>query len=372
MTVDSGVKEQSVSLIELFYDLVYVYAIASMTSILTPGGIDAYAFARYFAASFIVLQAWMYMTNYVNRFGRTRWYENLAIAVNMMSTVFLSNAISAQWETMYLPFNISLLVNLGTVFVLYALRSREGGNARATAHYSMKSLAPALVIYSFVAFVGGILPAGLTFALDGAAILFGIFLPAFIRTKFDTSIIGFPHLTERFELLTIITFGEAVVTVAEFFQRFSFGVESTLVFCVIITLFGAYVVQMHNLVEHHARQRGLLLIYSHFFLVICINLFTVCLNVVVEEGHADALSCALAAVSLAGFFVCLFANSVYYRDGVRFALRDAVTYGAIVLVGTVVMLAPSESAVLLLAGSLVSSGGCFAVLLARDKGVLRA
>lgn len=46
----------------------------------------------------------------------------------------------------------------------------------------------------------------------------GAFLPFFIRGKFDISIISFPHLVERFELVTIITFGECVVGMTGFFD----------------------------------------------------------------------------------------------------------------------------------------------------------
>lgn len=61
------VREQAVSLIELFYDLVYVYAIAKMTSIFHGAELDPTAFAKCLITSFVVLRAWMYMTNYINR-----------------------------------------------------------------------------------------------------------------------------------------------------------------------------------------------------------------------------------------------------------------------------------------------------------------
>lgn len=120
------VREQPVTLIELFYDLVYVYAIAEMTGIFHGTEFEPFAVFRYFVASFAVLQAWMYMTNYVNRFGRMRWYENAAIAANMCAAVFMSNTISADWTCMSPEFNAAMFVILGTVALLYVLRLREG------------------------------------------------------------------------------------------------------------------------------------------------------------------------------------------------------------------------------------------------------
>ena len=96
--------------------------------------------------------------------------------------------------------------------------------------------------------------------LDVAAVLVGAFLPFFIRGKFDKSIINFPHLAERFELITIITFGEAIVGMTEYFDVHHFSLKPILVFAVLLGLFGGYVVQIHYLMEHERSERALKLI----------------------------------------------------------------------------------------------------------------
>ncbi|MBR1452908.1 MAG: low temperature requirement protein A, partial [Candidatus Methanomethylophilaceae archaeon] len=61
-----SVKEKKVELIELFYDLIYVYAISNMTLLLEEpeGGILTWdMFATYIVASMVIIQAWLYMTN---------------------------------------------------------------------------------------------------------------------------------------------------------------------------------------------------------------------------------------------------------------------------------------------------------------------
>ncbi|MDO5815167.1 MAG: low temperature requirement protein A [Methanobrevibacter sp.] len=59
--------------------------------------------------------------------------------------------------------------------------------------------------------------------INVVAVLTGAFLPFFIRGKFDKSIISFSHLVEMFELLTIITFGEAIVCLTHFFDTANFN-----------------------------------------------------------------------------------------------------------------------------------------------------
>ena len=81
-----AVKEKKVELIELFYDLIYVYAISRLTMLIEEpegGIIPLSGFFRYLVVCFVILQAWLYLTNYVNRYGRWKWYEYGLTAVNM-------------------------------------------------------------------------------------------------------------------------------------------------------------------------------------------------------------------------------------------------------------------------------------------------
>lgn len=73
--------------------------------------------------------------------------------------------------------------------------------------------------------------------INVVAVLTGAFLP-FFRGDFDESIISFPHLVERFELLTIITFGEAIVGLTHFFDTSNFDFVPILVFFIVLTMFG--------------------------------------------------------------------------------------------------------------------------------------
>lgn len=102
-TVPSGrVRERRVELIELFYDLIYVYAISRLTLLLEEpehGVIPASAFFSYIVVACAIIQSWLYLTNYVNRYGIWTWWEYLLTACNMFSTMYLVNTFSlaSQW-----------------------------------------------------------------------------------------------------------------------------------------------------------------------------------------------------------------------------------------------------------------------------------
>ena len=363
-------REQSVSLVELFYDLIYVYAISKMTSIFHGDELSGIVFLHYFVASFVVIQAWMYMTNYVNRFGRKHWYENLAIILNMGATIFMSNTISAEWGAMLASFNASMFVMLGIVAVLYLNRLRGEASSRATALFSLKTLGPVCIIYLAIALFSDAIPPNVALGLDVAAVAWGIFGPAIVNraSKVDISRISLPHLAERFELITIITFGESVVTVAEVCEEYGLGVASVGTFLGVILLFGCYVVLMHNIVEHHQVQRGLRLIYCHFFIIVAVNLVTVAVNHMGAETEQPLAFCSLGSLGIAMFFTSLFLLYPYHRDDVHFSLWEWVALVAFAAIGSACcFLGLALRFEGFLIGPVVSGGGCFAILLAKDK-----
>lgn len=313
----------------------------------------------------------MYMTNYVNRFGRARWYENAGLVVNMGAAVFMSNTISEDWSQMIIGFNASMLTMLGVVAVLYALRLREGGSVRGMAAFSLKTLLPVCAVYLAVAVGAPFLGARASLALDALAILVGIFGPAVVdrAASLDLSMISFPHLSERFELITIITFGETVVTVAEVFDEAGFGAASIMTFACVIALFGCYVVQVHDLVEHRQVRRGLRMIYCHFLIVIAVNLFTVSLNLLLEDPRPTAAVCAIAALALSVFFLSLFLLSTYHRSTVTFSRRDWTVLTVIVTAGCALTFSGTGVGILgFLAGPLLAAAGVLSLLLTKESG----
>ncbi|WP_160257637.1 low temperature requirement protein A [Bifidobacterium cuniculi] len=122
------------------------------------------------------------------------------------------------------------------------------------------------------------------FWLDLVAVLAGAFLLFGLRGHFDVSVISFPHLTERFELLTILTFGEGVVGTAGYFDVSRLTVDAVLVMVLLLVMFGCYVLQLHVLCDHERVTRSLLLMFSHYFIVIAVNMVTVSLELLEHGG----------------------------------------------------------------------------------------
>ncbi|WP_265457021.1 low temperature requirement protein A [Enterococcus sp. HY326] len=120
-------KVKKVELIELFFDLIYVYAISKLSEIIHHVGFDGLTFSvliKYLIAAFVILQGWLYLTNYVNRFGKNSFIDYVGIIVNMFITIYLSNTITTDWVQMYFSFNLAMFLMLLSVCALYFFQKK--------------------------------------------------------------------------------------------------------------------------------------------------------------------------------------------------------------------------------------------------------
>ncbi len=367
------VKEKRVELIELFYDLIYVYAISRLTALIElPGNgfLPLTDFLRYMVLFFVILQSWLYLTNYVNRYGTWKWYEYAITIINMIAAIYLSNTISIAWENNYIPFNAAMLVMLLSVVLLYLIKTGDKSTDPTAAWNSIKILIIVCCIYvfSFLLILAGF--SNIVIWTDVAAVLTGAFLPFFIRGSFDPSIISFPHLVERFELLTIITFGESIVGMTDYFDIENFTLLPILIFAVIIILFGSYVIQIHELMDHHQVQRALPLMFSHYFIVIAINLITVGIHMLHSARSALFGPAGLLVVGEMLFYYALMSNRIYYSKSVTISKKELLRLFAVQMIGVLTALLGHESTYAVLMGMLWTAAAGFVFLhrKLREKG----
>ena len=365
------VKEKKVELIELFYGLIYVYAISKLTMLIEEpenGVIPFAGFFRYLVVCFVILQAWLYLTNYVNRYGRWKWYEYGLTAVNMTAAVYMANTIDTDWGEMATTFNLAMLVMLLCVAVMYFIQIRLNEQDTGAARNMLTILTVDLFLY-LVAFLASVIhPGQIVLWIDVAAVLVGAFLPFFIRGRFDISIISFPHLVERFELITIITFGEGIVGMTGFFDVKHVTLRPILVFAVILCLFGCYVTQIHYLCNHHRVDRSLRLMFSHYFIVIAVNLITVAFKFLENPEASHLFTAGLMIAALILFFAAIFSDSIYYHEKYRFGIKDAAESCGFLVIGAAVMLLVRSTIYGFLIGALITACGNFVMLLMKYKG----
>lgn len=124
-----NIKEKKVALLELFYDLIYVYSISKLTSIIHhphEGAVSGVTFYKYIIVALIILQAWYFK---VENFG-----INSIIAFGIIVLLFgcyvvnNHNMVNSHQSTrglvwMYSHFAIITSINLLTVAVDFAVKN---------------------------------------------------------------------------------------------------------------------------------------------------------------------------------------------------------------------------------------------------------
>lgn len=111
-------KHKKVELTELFYDLVYVYAISQVTSLIHHvhhGFVTPSAFFTFAMGLIIYVNSWMVQSVYTNRFGKNSLTNILMMFFQMVCLMMSSTAITGDWSRDFIWFilpmaGISLLL----------------------------------------------------------------------------------------------------------------------------------------------------------------------------------------------------------------------------------------------------------------------
>ena len=154
-----------------------------------------------------------------------------------------------------------------------------------------------------------------------------------------------------------------------FFDVKHFTLRPILVFAVILCLFGCYVTQIHYLCNHHRVDRSLRLMFSHYFIVIAVNLITVAFKFLENPEASHLFTAGLMIAALILFFAAIFSDSIYYHEKYRFGIKAAAESCGFMLIGAAVMLLVRFTIYGFLIGALIAACGNFVMLLIKYKGV---
>ena len=99
------IKHKRVEFSELFYDLVFVFAISKATALIHPihNGVLAWdSLLDFFISVMVIINSWMIQTIYTNRYGTNSLFNMVIMFINMGLMLFISNMI--QLATMVLSY----------------------------------------------------------------------------------------------------------------------------------------------------------------------------------------------------------------------------------------------------------------------------
>ena len=317
------IKHKRVEFSELFYDLVFVFAISKVTTLiehLHNGILTWNSFLDFFMAVLVLTDSWMIQTVYTNRYGKNSLFNMVIMFIKMGLLLFIANMIGPDWQQYfhYLCWAIGTLTL--TLFFQYLVeffrKSTDDVNRE-----SIKGFLWITGLGSLGVYLAALLPLPIYVRvyIFFASILLTFIMPIILLSKDKHYQVNLPHLIERISLLVIITFGEMIMGLVNFFTIENFSIYSVLYFIIMISLFLFYFGQFDHAIDEKSNQKGLFLIYSHYPIFIGLLMMTVSMSFLLNPETNLLFATSFFYIGIGLFQAAVLANGPYNKHYLRYS-----------------------------------------------------
>ena len=315
------IKHKRVEFSELFYDLVFVFAISKITTLidhLHNGILTWNSLLDFFMAVLLLINAWMIQTVYTNRYGKNSVFNMVIMFINMGLLLFISNLIKDDWQQYfhYVCWAIGTLTL--TLFFQYLVEFFKKSTDNVHRE-SIKGFLWITGLRSLEIYLAALLPIYIGVYILYASILLTFITPITSISKDDHFQIVLPHLIERISLLVIITFGEMIMGLVNFFTIENFSIYSVLYFIIMLSLFLFYFVQFDHAIDEESNQKGLFLIYSHYPIFIGLLMMTVSMSFLLNPETNLLFATSFFYIGIGLFQAAVLANGPYNKNYLRYS-----------------------------------------------------
>lgn len=213
-----------------------------------------------------------------------------------------------------------------------------------------------MLFRALVLLIGGVFNNSIAQIIAIIGIIISWILPAFTGKYTHQHPIIFSHLLERLTLLIIITFGETIIGITEYFTPASFSVNSILIFITVAALFFAYITEFDHLIdEKRTNETGNTLIYLHYLILFGLSLITVSLKFIHEEDSnmLFAISCLYGGMLLfyCGLIIAKPYNKKRYQNNKPF---DSIIVFLALILGYLISLVSQNFEIIVTVATVVS------------------
>ena len=315
------IKHKRVEFSELFYDLVFVFAISKVTTLidhLHNGILTWNSFLDFFIAILFLIDSWMIQTDYTNRYGKNSLFNMVIMFIKMGLLLFIADMMGPDWQQYfhYLCWAIGTLTL--TLFFQYLVEFFKKSTDNVHRE-SIKGFLWITGLRSLEIYLVALLPIYIGVYILYASILLTFITPITSISKDDHFQIVLPHLIERISLLVIITFGEMIMELANFFTIENFSIYSVLYFIIMISLFLFYFGQFDHAIDEKSNQKGLFLIYSHYPIFIGLMMMTVSMSFLLNPEANRLFATSFFYIGIGLFQAAVLANGPYNKHYLRYS-----------------------------------------------------
>ena len=309
------IKHKRVEFSELFYDLVFVFAISKVTTLidhLHSGILTWNSFLDFFIAVLVLTDSWMIQTVYTNRYGKNSLFNIVIMFIKMGLLLFIANMMGPDWQQYfnYLCWAIGTLTL--TLFFQYLVEFFRKSTDKVNRE-SIKGFLWITGLGSLGVYLAALLPIYVRVYVLFASILLTFIMPIILLSKDEHYQVNFPHLIERLSLLVIITFGEMIMELVNFFTIENFSIYSVLYFIITLSLFLFYFGQFDHAIDEKSDQKGLFLIYSHYPIFIGLMMMTVSMSFLLNPEANRLFATSFYYIGFGLFQAAVLANGPYNK-----------------------------------------------------------
>jgi low temperature requirement protein LtrA len=207
-------SQQPTTPVELFFDLVYVFAVTQLSHLVINSGLSLVSLARTGFLLLVVWWAWIYTTWMVN------WFDPSSVAVKLvlvgvsLASLLMSAAIPGAFDGQALLF--------ASAYVALQVGRNAAGALLLNRDHALRRIFERILIWSVLSgtlwLAGGLTDNPLRFALWGLALaidlvapLVGYWLPWLGRSLTNDYAVEGAHFADRFQAFIIIALGESIV-----------------------------------------------------------------------------------------------------------------------------------------------------------------
>ena len=280
-------ENKKVTWLELFSDLLFVAAIATVTSVLIHvehGEIPLESIAKFVLIFIPIWWSWVGQTLFTNRFGKDLIHHRFFLILQMLFALVMIASLSTDFDSYFIPFLVGYLGLRALTAIQYLLAARVEEGAR-------KKVAQFLGKYFWL----GIIISLMSIFFDSwwryfflyLGIVVDIIVPMFGRKYLIKSPVNSEHLIERFSQFTTILFGEMLVSTIVIVQpapgEWNNILYGTLFFILIISMGWQYFDNLDFKVDKNIKSTGQRIIYGHLFILMAISMITISIRLLFQE-----------------------------------------------------------------------------------------
>ena len=292
--------------LELFYDLIFVYAISKATHILAYTHNGHLYISQYFIFLLVFIPIWWSWTGhtlFATRFDTHQTIQRILTLIQMLAVVFWATFIDEDFDSNYIGYLFFYILIRVILILMYASVCKKYEHAGEIARRLSLGFGIGLIVATLSLFFE---PPFRYFILY-LGISIEIITPLLSKKILQKIPVDSHHLPERYGLLTIVLLGESVIMIASNLSNIALTYDTVSAtisgFVIISSIWWIYFDLMEKYLLNSTFITGQNVIYGHLFIYIGLSVIAVFIGFSIDNKLT--LTHDIMLVSVGFIFLCI-------------------------------------------------------------------